>query len=215
MQYVAIAFPPRIALGAQRRPGWNTALARTTSGFESTNQNWARARHSYDVSFAVRTSVDYHEIVEHFHAMRGRARSFPFRDALDYRVEASSGVIFDEGESPTTWRLAKRYGSGAEAYDRVITRPSSVVVYRLRSGNTTVITGSVTIDTSGGGITFGPGVFVGGDVISWSGQFDVPCRYDTDELPTLIVDKRPSLDGDYNNLLVRCDSIPIVEVREL
>jgi uncharacterized protein (TIGR02217 family) len=213
MNYVDIPFPPRISLGAQRRPGWSTTVVATIAGFESTNQNWSRARHAYEVSLAVRTEDDYDTVVQHFHQVRGRAKAFPFKDALDYRVEASRGVLLDDGDSPTTgYHLAKRYGSGADAYDRRITRPKSgtVAIYRLRGGVTTDITGSATISYTTGWVTFTGGTVHAGDVLSWAGQFWVPCRYDVDQLPGLIVDRR----GSGGPLLVQCESIPILEVRE-
>lgn len=215
MIYVDTEFPRRIALGAQRRAGWKTDIAAARSGFESANQNWMRARHSFDVSFAVRTAADYDAITQHFHTMRGRLKAFPFLDVLDYRVEASNGILIDSGESPTTYQLAKRYGTGGDAYSRPITRPISgtPIIYRLRTGTTTVITGSCTISTTTGIVTIGGGVYLPGDVLSWSGQFYVPCRFDTDELPALIVNRRPGT-TDYGDLLVQCDSIHVVEMRE-
>lgn len=215
MIYVNVEFPRHIAFGAQRRAGWKTSLAQTGAGFESANQDWARARHRYDVGFAVRTAADYHAITEHFHSMRGRFKAFPFLDVLDYRVEASDGVLLDAGGSPAEFQLAKSYGSGADVYDRPITRPivSTVAVYRLRSGVTTVITGSCTISATTGLVVIADGVLQSDDVLSWSGQFHVPCRYDTDELPAVIINRRPG-DGGYDDLLVQCDAIPIVEMRE-
>lgn len=214
MQFVNIEFPRRIALGAQRRAGWKTGLATTNAGFENVNQDWSRARHRYDLSFAVRTTEAYAAITEHFHTVRGRFKKFPFRDVLDYRVEASNGVLIDDGDSPTTgYQLAKRYGTGGDAYDRAITRPVDAVVYRLRTGVTTNITASCTISTTTGIVTIAGGVYLVGDVLSWSGQFNVPCRYDTDELPALVINRRPGT-TDYDDLLVQCDSIPLVEVRE-
>lgn len=213
MIYVDTPFPRRIAMGAQRRPGWKTNVVAVASGREDTEQVWSKARHRYDVSFAVRTSTDYAAVQDHFHTMRGRAKSFPFLDIVDYRVEASRGVLSDDGSSPTQLQLGKVYGSGGDQYTRTITRPISgrVAIYRLRGGVTTDITSSCSINTATGIVTVtAAGAFIGGDTLSWAGQFYVPCRYDTDELPTLIVDRRPG-GGD---LLVRCDSIPICEVRE-
>lgn len=214
MVFVDVEFPRRIALGAQRRAGWNTTVVQVMSGHESTNQNWSKARHSFDVSLAVRTASDYDAVVQHFHSVRGRAKKFPFRDALDYRVEASRGVLLDDGDSPTTgYHLAKIYGTGADAYYRSITRPASgtVAIYRLRGATTTDITANATISYTTGWVTFTGGAVQGGDVLSWSGQFFVPSRYDVDELPAVVVDRQPGSSGE---LLVQCDSIAIVEVRE-
>jgi uncharacterized protein (TIGR02217 family) len=210
MIYVDIEFPERIAFGAESDPMWMTELAVTRSGSESTNQAWSQSRHSYDVSFAVRNKTDYLLIRSHFHQVRGRAKSFPFKDYLDFEVSSSQGVLTSTGVADT-YQMFKRYGSGDDLYDRKITRPDSgsVAIFRTRSGVTSNITGSSTV-------TYTTGVVVvtghqSGDVYTWSGTFHVPCRYDTDRLPAVIVNKEPGAQGE---LLVQCQSIPLVEVRE-
>lgn len=212
MDYVDIEFPRRIARGAMREPGWSTALVSNFGGYDQANINWVNAKHRYDVSLAIRTETDYSLVLEHFHSVRGRAKSFPFRDPLDNRVEASNGVLIDNGESPAgDFQLAKRYGTGANLWDRWITRPVTVTVYRLRAGVTTDITGSCTISTDTGRATIaGGGVYEPTtDTLSWSGSFVVPVRYDSDQLPAVVEDRQP----DHGELLVRCDSITLVEVR--
>jgi len=213
MEFVDILFPPRIAMGAQRKTRWRTTIVQTQSGREFSNQEWSRAQHTYDVGFAVRTATDYDAIVQHFHSVRARAMSFPLQDKLDFQCTADRGLVVNAGGSPTELSLAKKYGAGAYAYNRAITRPvvATLTVYRLRSGATTNITASTTVSATTGAVVIAGGVFLPGDVLSWSGRFLVPCRYDTDELPALIVDRRV---GEGGEMLVRCDGISIVEVRE-
>jgi uncharacterized protein (TIGR02217 family) len=212
MVYVDIPFPDCIAMGAQSDPTWSTSLAATIGGTEYANQNWADARHAYDVSFAVRNATDYLLIREHFHQVRGRAKSFPFKDFLDFEVTQAQGLLADDAIDPTgDYQMYRRYGSGADAYDRKITRPVSgtITVYRTRSSTTTDATADATIDHTTGLVTMAN--HLGGDVYAWAGEFRVPCRYDTDRLPGVAINREPGIDGD---LLVRCDSIPLVEVRE-
>jgi uncharacterized protein (TIGR02217 family) len=218
MDFVDTEFPRRIAFGAQRFPGWKTGVVARFSGLESTDQQWSRAKHRFDVSLAVRTETDYLLVQDHFHMVRARAKAFPFSDTVDHTTTVDRGILIDDGDSPTTgYQLAKRYGTGQDAYQRRITRPKTgtVHIFRTRAGVTSDITGSTTIGygsrtAPGGFVTFVPGAYVAGDVLSWSGQFFVPCRYDTDELPTTVVNRRPG----GGELLVQCDSIPICEVRE-
>jgi hypothetical protein len=61
-------------------------------------------------------------------------------------------------------------------------------------------------------VTIAGGVVADGDILSWSGSFRVPCRYDTDELPGMIVNKERRDDGEF---WVTCESIPVLEVKEL
>ena len=204
-------FPERIAFGARSEPGWSTELAVTASGWESTNQQWSHTRHAYDVSLAVRTAEDYALVRAHFHQVRGRAKGFLFKDPLDYSATVADGVTADTNTSSDGWQLLKRYGSGADLYDRRITRPvsGSLTIWRTRGVTTTDVTGSSTIDHDTG--IFSVTGDAPGDVYTWAGEFRVPCRYDVDRLPTAIVNKQP---GPAGQLFVQCDAIPLLEVRE-
>jgi len=210
-RWVNLPFPDRIAFGAQSDPLWSTEIAQTSAGFESAAERWTHNKHEFDVSFAVRTVSDYALVRTHFNVMRGRSRTFPFKDYLDFAVTAAEGVCFDDTTSTDGLQLFKRYGSGADAYDRKITRPrtGTLAIYRTRSMVTTNVTGSATIDYTTGRFTV-----TGdqpGDVYTWSGEFWVPCRYGADKLPAAIINKQPGEDGE---LLVECGSIAVVEVRE-
>jgi uncharacterized protein (TIGR02217 family) len=211
--YVDIPFPPRIAFGAQRRPGWSTIVVMVESGLTRAEERWEQARHQFDISFAIRTVRDYSLIQDHFHQMRARARTFPFPDPLDNVTVRASGVLLpvDDPDTPTIWQLAKRYGTGDAAWFRLITRPVAPIVYRTRAGVTTSIAGSATVDLSNGGVVISPAALAPGDLLSWAGGFMVPCRYDVDELPGSIENREPGPDGE---LYVRVASIPVIEDKE-
>lgn len=204
-------FPERIAFGARSEPEWSTDLVASISGREVTNQNWQDARHRYDVSLAVRTATDYAAVRAHFHTVRGRAKGFLFKDPLDYTATTANGVTAEGTASSDAWVLCKRYGSGADLYDRRITRPvlGTLTIWRTRSAVTTDVTASASVDYDTGEFTVAGDL--PGDVYTWEGEFRVPCRYDVDRLPTAIVNKQPATAGE---LFVACDSIPLVEVRD-
>jgi uncharacterized protein (TIGR02217 family) len=208
MDYVDTPFPERIAFQAKAEAMWQTTLTAVLSGFETTNQAWAQTRHAYDAGLAIRVASDYLLVKAHFHMMRGRAKSFPFTDPIDHQVSQAAGVLQTSG---LNWQMFYRYGSGADAYDRKITRPVSgtVRVFRTRAAVTTDVTGSATVTYTTGIVAITG--HVGGDTYAWSGDFYVPCRYDIDRLPGVISNKQP---GPHGELFVECDSIPIVEVRE-
>ena len=208
-------FPECISFGAQADPMWSTVIVETVSGRETAIQNWSDARHRYDVSLAVRTASDYATVRAHFHTVRGRANGFLFRDPVDYTVASAAGKLLSSAGAAVTadgtYQLYKRYGSGSDAYDRKITRPDTPIqVLRTRSGSTTDIVGA------GAAVTYTTGAVVisghvSGDTYAWAGNFKVPCRYDTDSLPSVIVNKEPGMAGE---LLVRVDRIPVMEIRE-
>ena len=206
MEYVNSQLPQCVSFGAQADAMWSTNIVALTSGVEASNQNWQDCRHMYDISYGVRTPTDYNTIRSHFHTMRGRSKSFPFRDPIDNTAVQADGFILEGSDSPSVWQMYKRYGTGADAYDRKITRPvATPTVYRTRSAVVSTIT--PTIDYTTGVVTLSG--HVAGDTYNWAGSFLVPCRYDTDRMPALVVDRESA--GD---LLVRTDSIMIVEVRE-
>lgn len=214
MQFVNIDFPERIAMGAQSDAGWSTDLATSLAGFDFTNENWQDARHYFDLAFAIRNRVDYLLVRAHFHEVRGRARKFLFKDFLDFEVSTAEGLLLTDGLAPITangtYYLHKRYGA-TNPYYRKITRPDSPIsVFRTRSSTTTNITGA------GAAVTYNTGEVaitghMSGDTYAWGGTFKVPARYDIDRLPGVAINKEPGADGE---LLVQCDSIPVVEVKE-
>jgi uncharacterized protein (TIGR02217 family) len=218
MDFVAVSFPDCIAFGAQSDPMWSTNLSVSFGGFEVANQNWQDNRHMFDVSFSIRNATDYRLCRSHFNQMRGRAKAFPFKDFLDFEAAASEGVTADAASASDGYQLYKRYGSGDDKYDRKITRPVSgtLTIYRTRSAVTTNVTADCTINY-GGDSTLEPGGTFSvtgdqeGDVYTWAGEFNVPCRYDTDRLPAAAVNKEPGTQGE---LLVSCGAIPVLEVKE-
>lgn len=213
MDYVDVEFPRRIALGAQCRVSWNTAVVQTTSGRITTNQNWSRAKHSYEVGLAVRTQSDFVAVQEHFHMVRGRAKVFPFLDPLDHSTDAAHGALLDDGGSPTIgYHLVKVYGSGGDVYNRLITRPvvDAFHIYRNRAGVITDITSFATVTQGTGVVLFPFGTVLGGDLLYWVGQFHTPCQYDTDTLPAVFVNRQPQ----GGEALVQVDSLLLSEYKE-
>ena len=206
MSYLAVTFPPRIAMGAARDANWSTTTVRTFGGHVKRNANWSRAQHQWDLSFAIRNTSDYRDVVEHFHQVRGQAYTFRFKDYLDFECAAAdSACTLVSGD---VYQIGKRYGS-TNPWVRKITRPKSpIVVYRTRSGVTSTIS-PVSIDYQTGRVTVSG--HASGDVYTWSGEFDVPCRYASDTLPGVITNREPGPAGEH---LVDCPSILIEEVFE-
>lgn len=214
MSYIDIPFPDCIAFGAQSDAVWSTDIVEMIGGWEFPNENWQDNRHEFDGSLTVRTVSDFALVRTHFNEIRGRGNTFPFKDYLDFTVTMAQGVLLTLAlvapAANGTFYLHKKYGS-TNPYYRRITRPvSPIQVFRTRSAVTTDITGA------GAAVTYTTGAVaitghMSGDTYSWSGQFMVPCRYGTDKLRASIINKEPGQNGE---LLVSCDAIPIIEVRE-
>lgn len=190
--FIDVRFPPRISLGAEGGDEFNTDIVVIASGFETRNQNWEKALRRYDVAHAARREEDWKQLRAFFLAMRGRACSFRFKDWTDYVCESGDGTFIDADGSPSAKQMVKTYTFQAQTYQKIITKP---------------INGKVTV-VGGGSVDYSTGI-VAGSPTSWYGEFDLHCRFDTDRMVSLTIDRSP--DGE---LLVGWQSIPIVEVRE-
>jgi uncharacterized protein (TIGR02217 family) len=207
MSYLDAPFPERIAFGAERVPEWSTLLAENATGYSVANQNWSNALHSYDVSLTVRVASDYKAVLAHFHTVRGRAYSFPFKDFLDFQASDTEGVT--TFVSTNVYQLQKKYSGSSNPYERKITRPVSgtCVFYRTRAAVRSVIT--PVVDYATGRMTVSG--HQEGDVYTWAGEFRVPVRYLADRLPAVAVNKQS---GNAGELYVECQAILLGEVRE-
>ncbi|MFY9326486.1 MAG: DUF2460 domain-containing protein [Georgfuchsia sp.] len=189
-------FPDSISYGASGGPSWNTTVTPVASGYEARNQNWSASRHSYDVSHVVHDgdSGKKAALIAFFQIAKGRANPFRFKDWNDFTVSTSgTDGVLSVITADTTWQMIKRYTSGATNYDRTITKPVSGTV-SVAGG------GTYTIDYTTGIVTKTGGA----NPTGWTGQFDTPVRFDTDQLQISI--EAPHGYGHWNG-------IPLIEVR--
>jgi uncharacterized protein (TIGR02217 family) len=190
-------FPENVSKGAQGGPEFSTDVVVLQSGAESRTQNWAAARRKYEVSHAARLASEYDPLKAFFHVVGGRAIGFRFKDWSDYIVPAGTG-FFSPIDS-THFQLVKRYTVGASIHDRTITKPVSGATTIAGSGNYTLdYTTGILLKNSGA------------DPSSWGGEFDVPCRFDTDEMRGEIIDKTVA-----HSFIIAWNAIPIVEIRDI
>ncbi len=197
--YESPRFPDRIAYGAAGGPEFSTEVVRTYKGGESRNGAWAYPRHSWDVSQGINGDADFAALRAFFMAARGRLHGWRFKDWADFTATHAEGVV--TGLTSTTFQLVKRYTSGSQSLDRVIYKPVTGTVEIKVSGIVT----AATVDTVTGIVTIGSAPSA--SAVTWSGEFDVPMRFDTDRLQARI-QARNRTDG----LLHAWESIPIVEV---
>lgn len=167
-------------------------------------------RHEFDLSFVIRAEEHYRSIKAHHAQVRGRARAWALQNPLDKDCTLADGVAIEdnEGAPSGTFAFCKRYGSGADAYLHRIRLPLNDGALQIWRNGSSNVTGAATIAWIGG--TFTITGHTSGDVYTWSGNFDLPVRYDIDKLPSLVIDRSNS-----KGLLVRCDSIPVVEVKRI
>lgn len=202
-------FPDNIAFGATVGPTYLTVVTPVYSGRDGRIPAWSQSRVRFDVGRRAMNAADTSALDAFFRTVKGRAYGFRIKDWTDYVVTTAQGVLLPflmPPQATAVYQLAKFYVSGALSETRLIQKPvpGTVAVYK----NGTPIATGLTLDTTTGLVTISP-TPLDTDVLSWSGQFDVPVRFDADEMKKQIMDRN----GPNGDLLVNWDSIPIVEIR--
>ncbi len=192
MSFVEVQFPSDISYGATGGPMFLTDVVATVSGHEQRNSKWSQARARYNVASGVKTETQWQALIAFFRARRGKAVGFRFKDWGDYK--AVNQPLLSLGG--TQYQLVKQYVSGAVVSERIITKPVAGTVKLYR--NSLLQASGWSIDTATGIITTS---LTGTLTVDF--DFDVPVRFDTDEL-ALSLDSFNA--GSWNN-------IPLIEVR--
>lgn len=177
MAFYAIEIEECPGFGFQGGPEFSTNVQSLASGAEKRNADWAVCRHRYTAPFNNITDEAYLAIKTVFLLTRGKTHSFLYKDPVDYQAENEQ---FGTGDGSTkTFQLKKiSTVSGTSAiYERSITKPSGTIVIK---SNGSVVSPSIDIYT--GIVTFAVAP-ANGAVLTWSGEFRVQVRFDTDSLP--------------------------------
>lgn len=198
-------FPDNIAFGATVGPTYLTVVTPVYSGRDGRIPAWSQARIHFDVGRRCMNVADTATLDAFFRAVKGRAYGFRIKDWTDYTCTTTQGVLSATGTTGV-YQLGKQYVSGALSETRAISKPVAGTVLVFKNG--VQITSGLTLDTTTGHVTISP-TPGGTDVLTWSGQFDVPVRFDADEMKKQIMDRN----GASGDLLVDWGSIPIIEIR--
>jgi uncharacterized protein (TIGR02217 family) len=201
-----VRFPVAVGLGASVVPTFSTLVAAGASGHEQRNAQWADARLEFDAGVGVRSEDELAEVIAFFRARRGRAAAFRFRDPSDDSSNGMTGMpgaedqLLGTGDGvQTRFALVKRYGDGADAQVRAITRPEPGTV-RVAVGGAEVLAGWT---VAGGAVDFQVPPAAGAAVTAGF-RFDVPVRFAEDRLEVSLAAFRAG----------ELPSVGLVEVKE-
>ena len=208
MAFDEIRFPVEISRGSSGGPERRTEIVTTASGHEQRNTRWADSKRRYNAGFGVKSLNDIHAVVAFFEERRGRLHAFRWKDHVDFKSRtpgdaiAATDQVIGVGDGVTaTFQLVKRYGSGLRDHVRVIAKPVADSVVIAVDGGPTM---NFTLDKTTGAVTFHPGSIPGvGAEVTAGFAFDVPVRFDTDQLS---INLQNFAAGDI-------PEIPVVEVR--
>jgi uncharacterized protein (TIGR02217 family) len=207
MAFHEVQFPPDISYGSSGGPAFKTSILPLTSGYEKRNIDWSLTKSMYDASHGVKTQVQLDELLEFFYARQGRAHGFRYKDWSDYQL--AQQIIGTTDGNTNTFQTYKRYTSGNIDFDRTIVKlvASSYSVWH----NSVLLTEGAggtqyTIDINTGIVTLGAThAATSGEDVEILTEFDVPCRFDIDQMRVSI---------DYYNIY-DWGQIPIVEIRDI
>lgn len=213
-------FPESISYGATGGPGFNTNVVQIQSGFKVSNPNWDIPLYTFDVAHSLKTQDDMNELIDFFYTAMGKAYGFRYKDWSDFYCDPTRGAT-NESNGPigtaTSFSLYKMYFSGSNPIRfRPIVKPVDSTLYPIGAVSPLQIFKSgqpfsdYTIDYTTGIVTLKTGTGAGGanswlttDTFTWSGEFDVPCQFNTDQF-----------NANYENYnTLTWGQIPIVEMR--
>ena len=218
MAFLETQFPTDISYGSRGGPGYSTEIITLDSGQEIRIARWANARHRYDASYGVSDYPDLKTILDFYHATRGPADGFRWKDWMDYASDATgrgpdfgTAVAWNDqslgnfGTATDTIQLRKGYTTGATTRYRNITKPVSGTV-KVGWGGAEKSSGW-TVDTTTGLVTITDSGADGLEIFAGF-EFDVPVRFGDlgDEVLQISHDSYET--GSIGQ-------IPVVEIRDV
>lgn len=168
-------------------PVWGNVISRVASGAENVRQVWQHPLHQYSLPVAARRQEILEGLKNVWMVTAGNARTFPFRDPLDF----ASAALENPNQVPvitfidqflgtgdgfeTDFQITKLYTFGPESYARLISLPilSTVVV---AVDGVLVPSSDYTVSRPGGVITFDTAV-ANGSLVTAGFLFDVEVRF--------------------------------------
>jgi uncharacterized protein (TIGR02217 family) len=198
MAFLDIVFPENVSYGATGGGGWSTRVVVTDSGREYRQSLWGRTRGRWTVGHNLRGATDWDTLISFHRITQGKTFGFRFKDWTDFQ-DLGRGIM--AVNSAGNVQLAKFYQatdivtSAVYTNVRLISKPRPGTITTYLSGTPT----STAIDYATGKCT----ALSSPTNWTWSGSFDVPARFDTDE---------PELSFDIPTA-VGWRGVPIIEIR--
>ena len=204
-----LRFPLAVSFGATGGPERRNEIIALTSGQEKRNARLSQSRHYYDAGTGLRSLDDLHEVVAFFEARRGSLHAFRFRDPFDMKscrpgeAPSAQDQLLGVGDGTTDrFRLVKVYGTGDDAYRRLVMKPLLPSLRVAVGGIEQFSPAGFAFDEATGEIVFqaAPG---DGLPVTAGYEFDVPVRFDTERIAVSLKAFKAG----------QIPSIPLVEVQ--
>jgi uncharacterized protein (TIGR02217 family) len=168
-----------IVFGTTGGPTWKTSITQTNNGHEQRNAVWSYPMSMYDFNDRMMLDDEASAFNQFFNAVQGSAVGFRFKDWLDYN-DAGNGVVVRSVSTlgVASYQIFKAYTVGSRTVQRKISKPvaSSVKVY------VDGVLTTASVDGTSGSVSLSDGAITSDTVLTWTGEFDVPVRFDSDSL---------------------------------
>jgi uncharacterized protein (TIGR02217 family) len=202
-------FPEGISYRSTGGPAWKTQVVQTSSGREQRTQTWQESLRRWDALNGTRSDADLDQLQAWFLVSAGMANGFRWKDWKDYSAVTanSSGIVNSTGLGTGTasGQLYKRYSVGSNTQVRKIAKPVAGTVKVYKNGVLVLAgtsSGQCSVNSTTGVVTFYGTAPTTSDSLTWTGEFDVPVRFDTD-----------TFSASYDDLNASSVSLPVVEIR--
>jgi uncharacterized protein (TIGR02217 family) len=193
----------KVAYGSTFGGEFNTRIIRLKSGHERRNANWSMPLHRYSILYQALDPADHILVKRAHYASLGAAIGFRFKDWTDYQATNESLGVGTGVEQ--TIQLIKTYTFGSISLERNIYKPVNGTV-------TVSVNGTPIVEDSTNFIDYDTGILTitaaGGATITWTGEFDVPVRFENDRLDSDPIAPRS------NGFLLSSD-VDLIETRDI
>lgn len=186
-----VQLDPKIAYGSRGGPMYKTSVVEGDSGTEQRTKHWSVGRIRFRFSLSGKSKTQMNTLRDFFRARGGKAYGFRFKDWTDYEATDMPVAAIDN----THGQFTKTYGDVARTETRPIYKPVASTITLKRNGVAWASSGNWTLDATTGIVTYTASQ--AGQTITWSGEFDVPVRFDTDE-PDIEVESQGSRNLDIS-----------------
>lgn len=171
MSFIETRLLDCVSYGTQGGPTWATRRIGLRSGIVRRNATRSRPIYRFVVLYQNLQPQSHEEVIAAFNACQAGLYGFRLKDWSDFTA-TDQLVVIGTG-APQSVQLTKLYTFGT----RTIARPIRKLVSASLTDDAAPLAGSIDMDT--GIATFTASV---GGIVRWSGEFDVPVIFESDEL---------------------------------
>lgn len=178
MAFNEVRLPDCVAYGFTVTPSYSTGIVLLDNGKEVRNVNWTKAKRRFSAMYQNFTPLRFAFLLHAFHASAGSAYPFRMKDATDYQVTLGA-LGTTPGVNKTPVQLVKVYTFGSLTRTRTIVKPNATDFQLFENG----VAKAGSLDTTTG--LFTPTAnWTAAATLTWTGTFDVPVRFASDEMPS-------------------------------